>query len=83
MCCYTVTVEDIVVIEAVPSAFQGSERQHLLVVDCEDLDCLVSGLGAWCALVTWLSDEGGGAFPVDYSLANRLSVMCATLSSFQ
>ncbi len=35
----------------------------------------VSGLVAWYALVTWSSDEGGGAFPVVLSLANRLGVM--------
>ncbi len=28
-------------------------------------------------------DEGGGAFPVALSLANRLGVMCATLNSFK
>ncbi len=55
-------VEDIVVIEAVPSALQGSERQHLLLVDCEDPDCLVSGLVAWYAPVNWFPDEMVGPF---------------------
>ncbi len=40
----------------------------------------VRGLLAWYALITWNPDEGCGAFPVVYSLANGLGVMCATLN---
>ncbi len=40
MCCYIGKVKDIVVIEAGPSALEVSERQRLLVVDCEDPDGL-------------------------------------------
>ncbi len=39
----------------------------------------VTSLLAWHALMTW---NTGGAFPVVWSLANRLGVMCATLNSF-
>ncbi len=35
------------------------------------------------ALMAWDPDEGGGAFPVVYSLANRPRVMCATLNAFK
>ncbi len=43
----------------------------------------VSGLVSWYALVTWNPNASGGAFPVVYSLANRLGVMCAALNSFK
>ncbi len=34
-------------------------------------------------LVAWYPDDSVGAFPVVYSLANRLGVMCAALNSFK
>ncbi len=34
-------------------------------------------------LVTWNPDESGGAFPVVWSLVNRLGVMCSALNSFK
>ncbi len=43
----------------------------------------VSGLVALCAILTWNTDEHGGAFPVVQSPANLLAVMCATLNSFE
>ncbi len=41
----------------------------------------VSGLVALCAILTWNTDEHGGAFPVVQSLAKILVVICATLKS--
>ncbi len=64
MCCYIGKVEDIVVIVDARSALEGSERQHLLVVDCEDPDGMARSLVAWYDLMTRFPDENGGAFPV-------------------
>ncbi len=83
MCCYIGKVKDIVVIVDARSALEVSERQRLLVVDCEDPDGLVSGLVAWYDLVSWFLDKDGEAFTVDYSLANRLGVKCASPESLK
>ncbi len=64
MCCYIGIVEHIVVIEAACSALEGSERQYLMGIGCEDSDGIARCLAAWYDLMIWFPHENGGAFPV-------------------